>query len=155
MDLPEFWGGLSDTARDTLAEMLRDLSSEASEVKLERIKKELDSLRKEINRTNSRREHLSAKLERVDAVLENVNKVVESGEAGVDLLLFQNVLFGIRSELKREIGVLRPDDRLRKKFEKARRREELIQRAGIAARLYQDVLKEGEPQEVGAEAERE
>lgn len=141
MDLLEFWEELTDTAKDTLAEMLRDLSSEASETKLDRIKKELDSLRREINRTNSRREQLSAKLERVDAVLDRVNKVVEAGSASVDMLLFQNVLFGIRSELKREIGVLRPDDRLRKKFEKARRREELVQRAGIAAKLYEEVLK--------------
>lgn len=141
MDLQEFWSGLSDTSRDTFLEVVKEMASEASPERLDRIQRKLRSLVKEINKTNQRREELSAKLERVDAVLDTLNAADKNGSLSLEMRLFKNLLFGIRSELKREIGVLRPEDRLRQKFEQTRRKEQMLQRAQIAEQLFETRLK--------------
>jgi hypothetical protein len=135
----DFYEGLTDAQKDLFLSVTTDLQTSAPEEKLERLQNFHGQLKSEINAINKRRQGLGEVLNNVESLM----KLVESrgnGEDDLELAMFLGALQKVSADLKAEIAALKPEKKLEKKFDVARRMESLQQRQNLSLHLFSEVL---------------
>lgn len=122
---------LNGRERDVLVMLAQDLQASSRPEKVARLKEFLAVLRKEIDEINARRKSLGDFLDNVSMVRTSAERRVKEKPADLELKLFRELMVDMEQQLKEEIALLRPERKLRKKFDVMRRIETLIGRAEL------------------------
>jgi hypothetical protein len=151
MSVKAFYDAVPSTTKDLLVTVIGDLQGSSRAEKIQRLEDFLKVVRQDIDDINRRRKVAGQRLDNVTALLAEVNKTLER-MPDLETELFRDALLFVEQELKREIADLRPERKLAKKFDVARRIEHLKMRQQLARRL-QEVLGKGTPAEAVARNE--
>lgn len=138
-----FYEALSSARKDVFTALAADLQSSSREEKQRRLKEFLEELKREIDEINSRRKALGDMLDNVKVIRLEADRALDpkqGGKAELELELFRNALLQLEHDLKDEIAELRPDRKLEKKYDVARRIEGLLCRAALSERLQVEVF---------------
>lgn len=135
----EFFSGLTDAQKDLFLSVTTDLQSSAPEEKLERLRTFHGQLKSEIDAINKRRQGLGSVLDNVESLSKILSKHLEKND-NLELSMFLGALQKVAADLKAEIAALKPEKKLAKKFDVARRIESLQQRQQLSMHLFSDVL---------------
>ena len=134
-----FFEGLTDAQKDLFLSVTADLQASAPEEKLERLRNFHSQLKSEIDSINRRRQGLGSVLDNVESLSKILNKHMENTD-DLELSMFLGALQKISADLKAEIAALKPEKKLEKKFDVARRMESLQQRQQLSMHLFSDVF---------------
>lgn len=140
----DFFDSLSESHRDIFLAMLSDMQSTAPEEKLERLRNFQAQLKTEIDAINMRRQGLGGVLNNAETVLKFVNDYVRIKGDSLDTALLRGFIEKIIADLKSEIAATKPEKKLEKKFDVARRIESLEQRRNISTQLFSMLLNKGD-----------
>lgn len=146
MGVKGFFDGLPLHKRDMFASFVGDLQASSREEKIARLKEFLDKLKDEIDEINRRRKALGGMLDNVKLLLEEADRALTAGPQDLELRLFRNQLLSIQHTLTQEIASLRPDNKLGKKTDVARRIDDLQSRRALAEQLQVVFGKQPNPQ---------
>lgn len=135
----DFFAGLTDAQKDLFLSVTTDLQSSAPEDKLERLRNFHSQLKKEIDSINKRRQGLGEVLNNVESLMKLLSKHMEDND-DLELSMFLGALQKVTADLKAEIAALKPEKKLEKKFDVARRMESLQQRQQLSMHLLSDVF---------------
>jgi len=135
----EFFSGLSDAQKDLFRSVTTDLQTSAPEEKMERLRNFHSQLKTEIDAINKRRQGLGEVLNNVESLVKLILQHTEKSN-DLELVMFLGALQKVSSDLKAEIAALKPEKKLEKKFDVARRMESLQQRQQLSLHLSSDVL---------------
>jgi hypothetical protein len=141
-----FFEGLSDPQKDLFVSVATDLQASAPEDKIERLRSFHGQLKNEIDSINKRRQGLGAVLNNVESLMKILEKKIEEDGQDLELAMFMGALQKVSADLKAEIAALKPEKKLAKKFDVARRMESLRQRQILSTKLFSDVLHEKDPE---------
>jgi len=133
-----FYEGLTDAQKDLFLSVTTDLQTSAPEEKLERLRNFHNQLKTEIDAINKRRQGLGEVLNNVESLMKLVSSRVK--EDDLELAMFMGALQKVSADLKAEIAALKPEKKLEKKFDVARRMESLQQRQNLSLHLFSEVL---------------
>jgi len=125
-NIDDFLEGLSDHAWDTLLAVSNDLQDSASPGRIESLDKFLGQLRNEIDGVNRRRDAIGQKVADIDALIPAIDACLRECPDALDVSLFRHLLLGQRAIWKGEIEELRPEGKLRKKYDTERKRDLLV-----------------------------
>lgn len=136
----EFYEGLPDAQKDLFRSVAADLQSSAPEEKIERLKSFHGQLKNEIDTINKRRQGLGAVLNNVESLMKILEKQAKVIGEDLELAMFLGSLQKMSADLKAEIAALKPEKKLAKKFDVARRMESLKQRQDLSVHLFSEVI---------------
>lgn len=139
----KFFESLSDSQQDLFVAVTADLQAGAPPEKFERLKEYHANLKREIDAINKRREALGNVLSNVEALLKFITEYTKKEGENFELTMFHGALQKISADLKTEIAGLKPEKKLSKKFDVARRLEAMKQRQSLAGHIFSDVLNPG------------
>ena len=122
-DIDDFLEGLGGAAWDTLVAVANDLQDSAAPARIESLDRFLGQLRSEIDGINRRRDGLGQKIANIDALLPAINTCLKECPDALDVALFRHLLLGQRAVWKAEVEDLRPDGKLKKKYDTERKRD--------------------------------
>ena len=145
----DFYSALPDAVKDLFVSVANDMQTSAPNDKIERLRLFLSQLKAEIDQINRRRQALGTQLNNVEYLLRELDKFMADG-GDFELQLFKGSLNALANELKGEIAALKPDNKLQKKFDVARRIEALLHRQRTAAHLIDGIVKPCTPSKTGA-----
>lgn len=131
-DVEKFFESLSERELESVERALSDWVSECCEAKLKHNEENLRSLKAEIDKVNRKREYLSAQLSLSSKAMEVLDKHFSENPGSLVLTLLKDVLATKVADLRREIHVLKPEHKLKKKAEFRRERDALLRRRDIA-----------------------
>jgi len=138
-----FYEKLSGREKDVFTAMTTDLQASSRKEKVVRLQEFLAQLKSEIDEINRRRKAAGDMLDNVVIIRLAADRgldPVKGGTPDLDLELLRDYLVALEQGLKEEIAELRPERKLEKKFDVARRIESLICRSSLAERLQVEVL---------------
>ena len=136
----DFYRSLPGTQQDLFVSVATDLQASAPPEKIERLGIYHTPLKTEIDAINRRRQSLGGMLNNITSLLKALDVYTDGTETPIEILLFKNNLQKVSADLKAEISSLKPEKKLEKKFDVARRREGLIQRRDLSGLLFSDVI---------------
>ena len=142
-DVKTFFESLSDVQRDMFLSVATDLQATSPSDKIERLRVFHNQLKAEIDQINKRREALGGVLSNVEALLRYLAAYLRDHGETFELLLFRGSLQKFVEDLKMEVAALKPEKKLAKKFDVAKRRESLMLRQALAGHLFTDILGTG------------
>lgn len=140
-----FFKGLPDAQKDLFRAVTADLQAGAPEDKIERLRSFHAQLKNEIDTINKRRKGLGDTLNNVESLMKILSRKIERDGQDLELSMFMGALQKVSSDLKAEVAALKPEKKLAKKFDVARRMESLKQRQILSMNLFSEVLQEKDP----------
>jgi len=144
----DFYDKLSDVQKDIFLQMATDMQSSAPEEKLARLRSFHSKLKSEIDAINRRREGLGGMLNNVESLLKLLLDYTRKNGTSLELTLFRGSLEKLAQDLKAEVAATKPEKKLEKKFDVARRIEALMQRQDLSVQLFSSLLKKGDVREL-------
>ena len=135
----DFYNSLTGASKDIFASVVNEMQSSAPEDKIERLTVFLNQLKLEIDAINKRRQAIGSQLNNIETLLKDLERYQETNN-GLELQLFHGSLISLINQFKGEISSLKPENKLQKKFDVARKREALLQRQKLAVHLAGGVL---------------
>ena len=141
-----FFEDLSGVQQDIFLSVVSELQTSAPNDKIERLEQFYKNLKAEIDRINYRREALGRQASGIESILNAMNKRSDIESADLEFMTFKYSLSKILNDIRVEIDTLKPEKKLAKKFDVARRLEGLKQRRDLSERVYEDVLKPADTQ---------
>jgi len=142
-DVKKFFTDLSDSDKDLFVSVVTDLQSSSPMEKIDRLRNFHAQLKTEIDSINRRRQALGGILNNSEVLLRKLDVHIAKNGETLDLVMFQSILQKVTADLKAEIAALKPEKKLAKKFDVARRTESLLQRQSLAGHLFDEVLNDG------------
>lgn len=139
-----FYDNLSNVQKDIFYSAVSGLQASATNEKIERLDVFHKQLKQEIDQINRKREALCTQSNDIELVLKLLNQYDNMENNCLELTMFRGMLQKVLYDLRVEVDTLKPEKKLAKKFEVARRKESLIQRQKLAEHLIMDVLKMGD-----------
>lgn len=139
-DVKTFFDSLSDSQKDLFMSVATDLQASAPNDKIKRLGDFHNQLKSEIDQINRRRQGLGGILNNLTSMLRYLNGYMEANGETLELVMFRGNLQKSVADLKAEVAALKPEKKLLKKFDVARRKESLEQRRDLAGRIFIDVL---------------
>lgn len=135
--IADFLSSLSETEWDAVLMVSQDLQDSTSPERVRALRNYAKTLRDEIDAVNRKRDALGQKVENLNALLALLDAEIEHGEQRDDLELglLRDVLLGWRASLRSEIESLRPDEKLRRRYDTERKHDLLRQLQGTVAAL--------------------
>ena len=143
----EFFKGLSTSQQDIFVSVATDLQTSAPPDKIKRLSDFHSKLKNEIDQINRRRQSLGGVLNNINTLLKFLEDYIRNNGESLDTIMFRNNLQKVSADLKAEIASLKPEKKLVKKFDVARRKESLVQRSDLAGHLFTDILGSDEVKE--------
>lgn len=146
--IADFLSSLSETEWDAVLMVSQDLQDSAAPERIRALRNYAKTLREEIDAVNRRRDALGQKVENLNALLVLLDAEIKHGEqqGDIELGLLRDVLLGWRASLRAEIEALRPDEKLKKKYDTERKRDLLRQLRGTVEALNR-LISEANPPE--------
>lgn len=136
----DFYADLSDSQRDVFLSVINELQSTAPEGKISRLESFFKALKSEIDAINRRRQSLGNTLSNVETLAKYVDNYVNQGEESLEIVLLRASLEKVIGDLKAEIAALKPERKLAKKFDVARRISSLTQRRDVSTSLFEAIF---------------
>jgi len=136
----EFFEGLSDVQKDLFVSVINDLNAGAMPDKIERLSTFYNQLKLEIDQINKRRQSLGYQINNIETLLKTVDESIKREGDSLEMSLFQTMLQKLAVDLRAEVAALKPEKKLEKKFDVARRKESLSQRQRLAAHIYSSII---------------
>jgi ABC-type transporter Mla subunit MlaD len=136
-EIRTFLESLSDHGKEIVQTTLSDWVSECCEAKLKHIEDNLRELKAEIDRVNRKREYLSTQLTASSEAVDLLDKFLEANKDSLVLSLLKDVVATRSMDLRREIHVLKPEHKLKKKAEFRCEKEVLLRRRDIALKILE------------------
>lgn len=140
VEIRTFLESLSEREREAVQTALGDFVSECCEAKLNHIEENLRELKSEIDKVNRKREYLSSQLSSASEAMNLLDKFMGANESSLFFVLLKDVLATRVTDLRREVHVLKPEHKLKKKAEFRREKDVLLRRREIALGIL-EVLK--------------
>lgn len=121
--IKEFFEELSSGDKDMFYGMLQSIDITSTTETLKRLRIQYDHVKGQIDNINHKRERIGSDLDNIQTLRNRlVRKIKDSGEdASPEIKLFLAALDTIMDDMKTEIASLRPQDKLEKKYDLARR----------------------------------
>ena len=135
-----FFDKLSDVQRDVFVSVVTNLQASSPQEKVKRLTEFHNRLKAEIDQINNRREVLGGVLNALESLLKYLAEYIRKNGDNFELTLFRNNLQKFAADLRVEIANLRPEKKLAKKFDVARKIESLVQRQTMSGHLITEVL---------------
>jgi hypothetical protein len=139
-NVKEFFDKLSDVQRDVFVSVVTDLQASSPQEKVKRLTEFHNRLKAEIDQINNRREVLGGVLNTLESLLKYLAEYIRKNGDNFELTLFRNNLQKFAADLRVEIANLRPEKKLAKKFDVARKIESLVQRQTMSGHLITEIL---------------
>jgi len=130
----DFFESMSESNKDLFYTVVNSIQASAPKDKIDRLDNFLQQLRKEIDQTNAHRQMLGSQVHQIEQVIKHLVSYAEQ-DTSLEISLFLTTLQKIVNDLKIEIAALRPENKLEKKFDVARRKESLEQRRNLVMRI--------------------
>lgn len=146
MSIQTFLERLHGAEGDKFSDLVNVLRSSASQERIESLRDFQINLRDEIDKINDRRAVLGDELKIIEDAVTALHKYVDhvEGAEDADVRTFLAFLNQTTAIIREEIAEMRPDNKLRKKFEVTQKLQTLIDRRRIADSLYQIIQKNQE-----------
>lgn len=138
--ISDFLESLSETGWDTLLMVSQDLQDSTAPGRIRNLESYAKSLRDEIDEVNRKRDALGQKVDNLDDMLDLVDARAEADPDDMEMSLLRDVLLGWRASLRAEIEALRPDEKLRKKYDTERKHDLLKQLRTTVEALNRRIL---------------
>jgi len=139
-DVKSFFESLSEVNRDLFVSVATDLQASAPTDKIKRLDDFHAQLKTEIDQINRRRQAIGGMVNNITSLLRRIDAyIVEKGET-LEISMFRANLQKVIADLKAEVAALKPDKKLTKKYDVARRKESLEQRKDLAGLLFTEIL---------------
>ena len=119
--IADFLNSLTETGWDSVLLVSQDLQDSTSPKRILNLENFARTLRTEIDAVNQKRDALGHKVENLDALLNHLDAQIKDAPNDIELGLLRDVLLGWRSSLRADIEAMRPDDKLRKKYDTERK----------------------------------
>jgi hypothetical protein len=136
----DFFEKLSGVQKDVLMSVATDLQASSPPEKVKRLTEFHEQLKKEIDQINGRREALGGILSNLEAVLRFLASYIRENGETMELVLFRTSIQKFATDLRVEVALLKPEKKLAKKFDVARRVESLMQRQTLSGYLFKEVI---------------
>lgn len=119
--ISNFLKSLSETGWDALLLVSQDLQDSTAPGRIRNLESYAKSLRDEIDEVNRKRDALGQKVDNLDDLLDLVDVRAKADPDDMEVGLLRDVLLGWRASLRADIEALRPDEKLRKKYDTERK----------------------------------
>jgi hypothetical protein len=136
----EFFESLSGVRKDVFVSVATDLQASAPPEKIQRLSKFHDTLKAEIDRINHRREALGGVLNNIEVILKCLNEYTVKNGENFEIASFRSNLQKFAADLRVEIALSKPEKKLTKKFDVARKVESLIQRQTLSGHMFTEII---------------
>lgn len=148
--IADFLNSLSETEWDSVLMVSQDLQDSTAPKRILSLQNFAKTLREEIDRENRKRDTLGQKVENLNNLLVLLDSEIDHGKQGesVELSLLRDVLLGWRSSLRSEIEALRPDEKLKKRYDTERKRDLLTQLQTTVTSLNRLIMDANPPERV-------
>lgn len=149
MSLKVFYDTLPESKKDILVQFANMLQSSAPPEKLERLRDFHAQLKEEIEAINRRRKAIADDLASAETIMAEIEQYTRKGNENADTATFQAYLTELIFTMKQEVEDLRPDNKLKKKFDVQKRIRLLTERQRVANMLFSRVI--GSPTEAAGQ----
>lgn len=148
--IADFLNSLTETEWDSVLMVSQDLQDSTAPERIRSLNNYAKTLREEIDRENRKRDALGQKVENLNALLTLLDAEIEHGEQreSVEVRLLRDVLLGWRASLRMEIEALRPEEKLKKRYDTERKRDLLKQLRDTVESLNHLIIDANPPERV-------
>jgi len=120
--------------------MANGMVNSAPPEKLERLRTFHSQLKLEIDEINKKRQALGVDLNNVETMIKDLDKFIAKEGDGLDLQMFRAHLVETAEQIKVEVAAMKPEEKLTKKHDLAKRLAMLEQRRALAQGLLREVI---------------
>lgn len=140
MAIPDFLSRMNEVEWDAFLMVVADLQDGTAPDRLQALGRFVHTLRREIDEVNARRDALGQRVANIDAAAPVLDRHLAAAPDDLESRLLRDVLAGWRLSLKAEIEELRPDGKMGKKDDAARKLDLLTRLSDTVRALNRAVL---------------